>query len=309
MPPGLTTVRYSEEEGRELLRLFIFGGMLGPGRVPRGIEPRLVLEFIQQELKPDSEPDAYGKALEALRFYEGEDAVPHLMTALNGKEANAADLRRSAYAIQAAGDLSIRRLVDLASDYFDRFLVPHPVAPAIIPLLLETQLVLAPLGSMDALSQRLQDEVTQAARTQYQDEPSMMAYDKLAALQRNDEKRYRGLMAAKARIQGLTMAARRNELVAVYMGQSTAFHPLLETWAGRRLRLEALTVSARAVLAEFEQELDAVDPSALGDSRTDTRVIRAAQAILYLGGSLSAAHQRLYQQAKEGTANFLWDDP
>ena len=96
MPGQITTVRYSETEGRALLHSFLFGGKFGPVRVPRGIEPRLVSEVIQQELKPSSEPDAYWKALETLRFYEREDTVSHLMAALNGKEAGAEDLRRSA---------------------------------------------------------------------------------------------------------------------------------------------------------------------------------------------------------------------
>src|SRR3954463_2020961 len=126
----ITRVRHSEEESRVLLATFIFEGKYGGSRVPRGIEPEFVSRFIRESLQPGSASNAYASILEVIRFYERADVLSNLRQALTAHEASAEDVLRSAYVLQAIGDLGSGNEATQAADYFDRILVSHPDLPA-----------------------------------------------------------------------------------------------------------------------------------------------------------------------------------
>src|SRR5690606_9473423 len=86
------------------LRTFVFGGSFATLRVPRGIDPAHVAEFVATQLRLDSEASAYERALEAIRFYERPDAALSMARVLAVPVETVDDLSRAAYAVQAIGD-------------------------------------------------------------------------------------------------------------------------------------------------------------------------------------------------------------
>src|SRR5258708_26039037 len=159
MPIQITVVRYDASTAGTKLDVFLFDKRYGGPRVPRGIEPKLVSEFIQERLKSDSPADAYMRVAEVLRFYERPEALGAVRLALTGHESTPVDVMRSAYALQAIGDLGTPGEVSQGADYFDRVLVPQPQLPAeLYSILLDTLVTLAPAGSTAALSQKLNQE-------------------------------------------------------------------------------------------------------------------------------------------------------
>ena len=305
----ITTVRYDEKGGRAELERFIFGGMYGGPRVPRGVAPELVTEFVLEKLEPASSPDAYQRTVEVIRFYERADVAPHLRLALAAREKDERDVRRSAFAIQGVADLGPQQDLTRVAQYFDTVLVPHAAARDLFPLLLETLITLGPAGSPDKLRQRLHADLEQAAKSQNSSEAGMMAFDKLSSVERNDLPRAAGALEARKRLLAAAPAQRRNELVLLYLGQSPHSTDLMETWAGRLLRREAVEGDPEAVCAAFLRAIELADPAKLGAPRAGFIVCRSAQAILYLGGKLTPKYRELYQQSKEfGAMNFLWDD-
>ena len=118
---AITRVRYDEAEAEGHLRDFIFGGHLNTDRPPRGIEPAQVVEFVVDQVSVGASGDVYVKVLQALRFYEGEDAVPHCVQALDLPVEGASGIHRGCYVVQIAADIGRpsaelgRRLVS----YFD----------------------------------------------------------------------------------------------------------------------------------------------------------------------------------------------
>jgi len=306
---GVTRIRHDEAAGRELLREYVFGGMYGPSRVPRGIDPALVSEYVEAEIQPGSWTNAYGKALDVIRFYERGDVLGHLMQALTRNELDAGSIRRSAYVLQAMGDLGTPHDARAAGGYLDGVLVPLPAAIDATRDLFDAHVTLAPDHTLDALADRIRAAVDAARLTEQESEEKMVAYDKVDAIQRNDLPRARGVAATKVAVDALPEGPRRDELVRVYMGQSTAVGALIETWAARALRREALTGDPAPVWAAFGRAIDAAEKAPLPKAHVDFAVLRAAQAILYLGGQLSDHHAELYAKAEGGAANFLWDDP
>jgi hypothetical protein len=305
----ITVVRYDEKGGRAELERFIFGGMYGGPRVPRGVSPELVSEFVQEKLLPDSSPDAYQRTAEVIRFYERADVAPHLRLALAAREKDERDVRRSAFAIQGVADLGPPQDLTRVAQYFDSVLVPHAAVRDLFPLLLETLITLASVGSPDKLRQKLHAEVERAAQSQDSSEAAMMAFDKLSAVERNDLPRAVGAMDTRRRLLAVAPAQRRNELVLLYLGQSPHSTDLMETWAGRLLRREAMESDTEPVCAAFSRAIELADPAKLGEPRAGFIICRSAQAILYLGGKLTPRYRELYQQSKElGAMNFLWDD-
>jgi hypothetical protein len=305
----ITRVRHNEQESRSLLTNFIFEGRYGAARAPRGIEPEFVSRFIRETLEPGSSPAAYAAVLELLRFYERADALPHLRRALNGYEARGEDLLRSAYVLQAIGELGTRDEAAQAADYFDRILVPHrELSERLYPAFLDTLVSLAPAGSPTRLLQRLAADLQRLEAGRRASEAGMMMYDSLAAVERNNVPKTNIVIEIKKRLAAQSPDARRAELVRIYLGLSTG-GAILGIWAARMLRKAAMEGSPERVYAEFGSAIDAVDARKLGTERANFMVVRAVQAVLYLQGTLSPRQRRpdLAGDVLSGRANFLSD--
>ena len=305
---SITLVRYGKEEGAANIHNFIFGGKYGPPRVPRGVEPDIVSHTIHQQLKPDSSPDAYERTLETIRFYERADVVPQMMLALRAGEANAGDVRRSTYVLQAAGDFGSEDISQRASQYLDATLVPNPAMLDALPQMVEALVALSLSASPTKFAQRIQGDTAKAAESQNSSEEGMRDYQRLASFQRNGLRKTVSMMDNRKRLASLQPDYRRAELVQIYLGQSQFSTAQMETWAARLLRAEAFS-NPEPVYVEFARAIDAIAAQKLPETASDILILRAAQAILYLQGTLSPQHQTMYEKAKKvGGMNFLWDD-
>jgi hypothetical protein len=305
----ITTVRYGDVQAREQLTTYLLGGFRVGPRVPRGIEPDLVSEIIQEELNPNSPPDAYRKAVETLRFYEQDKCLDHLRRALTGAEKDRTDLLRSAYAIQAVGEVGSREKADQAAKYFDDRLAKHPATMDTTDVLLETLVVLAPSGSVAKLAARIAEEVRVRKTGENRDEKGMRAYQTVAAIQRLKLPRAQAAIEVKKKLTPMPPADRRADLLAIYLGRSPVSDDLMMTWAARLLRREAMEADGEPVRAAFAAEMAKVNPKKVGeDPAADTIVSRCAQAIIYLGGRLTIPQRELNQRVRLGAMNYLWDD-
>jgi len=305
----ITLVRYGKQEGIDHIHNFIFGGKYGLPRVPRGVDPEIVSYVIRQQLKPDSSPDAYERTLETIRFYERADVVPGMMLALKSKEANASDVRRSTYILQAAGDFGSDEMLQRASQYLDTSLVPNPSLHDALPQMVEALVALSLSASPTKFAERVQSDISKAAQSQNSSEEGMRNYQRLASFQRNDLRKTVSIMDNRKRLARLQPGYGRAELVQIYLGQSPFSTAQMETWAARQLRAEALMSNPEPVYAEFARAIDVIAAQKLAETASDILILRAAQAILYLQGALTPQHQMLYEKAKQvGAMNFLWDD-
>ena len=306
---SITLVRYGKADGTAHIHGFIFGGKYGPPRVPRGVEPEIVARVIREHLKPDSSPDAYERALEAIRFYERADVVPQMLQALTGREADARDLRRSTYSVQSAGDFGPEELSQRAAQYFNASLVPHSAVLDALPQMLEALVALSLIASPAKFAQRIQNDMAKNAESRNSSEEGMRNYERLASFQRNDLRKAVSTMDTRKRLASLQPDYRRAELVQIYLGQSPFSTAQMETWAARLLRAEAMTGNPEPVYAEFSRAMDTIAAQKLAETAANILTLRAAQAILYLQGTLSPQHDAMYQKAKQvGGMNFLWDD-
>jgi hypothetical protein len=303
----ITLVRHSEEQSRELLTTFVFGGRYGGYRVPRGISPEFVSRFIGTSLEADSSTDAYARTLAVLRYYECSDVLPHLGQVLTGRESDATAVLRSCYVLQAMADLGSQEDNARSGAYFDQFLVPHAsLTTTLYPALCETLIVLAPSVSPAKLAHRLAAEVAALTPKRGANESALMEYDKLAAIQRNDLPAAIFAIQIKDTVARLVDAQRHMPLVRIYLGLDPGGEPL-DTWAARSLRRQSMDYDPRPVWDAFRNELDGLDVPTLGEQRAKFIIVRAAQAIIYLGGTLTAAQSKLYDKSLPGAANFLWD--
>jgi len=311
-PPGpivITHVRLLSDEAKEALDAFVAGGAAGNPRAPRGIAPDLVALYLQGRIKPDSGPNLYARALDLIRFYERPDAVPPMLLALDGLESDTRAVRRSAFAIQAAADFLTGEPLEKASTYFEKVLLPKVEDPTDYELMLETAVALAPQGrAIDAAAARIRLDVAAAEPDQRRDESGLRRYQTIAAVERNALKAARANASGKSALAQTPPEARRDELVQVYLGRSPISDDYTEIWAARLLRLEAMTGGAVPVHAAFAGAIDAL-VTEMPAFKAGFWIIRAAQAIIYLGGTLSSAHAKLLAEAVGGALNFLWDDP
>lgn len=306
----VTRVRHTEAEAQAILRVFVFGGHFGTDRPPRGIDPAHLLDFIVRAVPVSGESEVYRKVLHLLRYYELGEAVPHLLQTLEQPVVGREDVQRCCWAIQAGADVGspTAELMARLSEFFDEVIVPHPQAPGQWPLLMETRVVLAPYGSDAALEQRLADEVAAKQAHERDSEATMMAYDAVAAVQRNDLPRSQRHAAMKVALRNeADKDLRRQGLVDTYLGRRW-LGTTLEEWAGRWLRWEAFGVRPEPVWQALARAIDEIDRTKLSPAQADLEVVRAAQAILYLGGTLTLLHTHQYEAAR-GVQNFLWDDP
>lgn len=305
----ITIIRCSDAQARDRLTTYVFGGYRVGPRVPRGIEPASVSRIIAEELTADAPPDAYAKAVETLRFYETADCLPQLRRVLTGKEADRADLLRAAYAVQAVAEVGTTDEGGEVAEYFDTHLAGHAKAVDAVNTLLETLVVLSPEGTPDRLSERIAKEVSAREGARDKDEQGMRAYQEIAAIQSMKLPQTLELVNGKKRLIGAEPAERRPELVDLYLGLSPLSDALMITWAGRMLRREAREQDPEPVRTAFAKKIAEADPEQIGkDPLTDTIVNRAAQAIIYLGGTLTKEERQRYENTKRAAMNFLWDD-
>jgi hypothetical protein len=306
----ITAVRFGEAEARSKLQMFVFENQrYGGARAPRGIDPQFVADFINQNLKPDSLPTAYAKVVDLVRFYERPDTLPTIKHALTGKESSPRDILRSAYALIAIGDLGTEAEQAQGAAYLDRFLVPNPALSAeAYPKLLEALVALAPAGSPTALTQRLDHDIRVKAPQANATAAGMMAYDKLVAVQQNDLVSYVWTIELKKLLIAAPPEVQRAELVKVYLGLPPRGSAVLNSWAARMLRKEAMTKESDPICADFEKSFAAVDEKLLGKSLADMTIVRAGHAILYLACPISRANRARYEKSGPGGDDFLWDD-
>ncbi|MFC2171356.1 hypothetical protein ACFLU6_01840 [Acidobacteriota bacterium] len=266
-------------------------------------------EFVKDSVQSQAAPDVFFRTLQALRFYEQEGAIPHLLQVLEQPLQERDDVVRACYVLQAAADIGMPSdtLKTRIVDFLDGVVIPNEQIPALWALLMETRLVLAPYGADTALVERLDQEVSRAERDEMSSEAGMMAFDKVAAVRRNDLPRHQGRAKMKADVLAEPNAdERRQRLVELYLGRLYG-GTVLEDWAGRQLRREAISEDPAAVHQALADGIDRIDHERAVPAQADKELVRAAQAVLYLGGRLSAPHRESYSAAR-GVANFLWDD-
>ncbi len=305
--PKLTTVRLRGREADHALEQYVFGGLFSGARVPRGIDPKQVSEFIVKNLKKDSNASAYDHTLQVMRFYESADVISHVLGPLSVKETDLDSLLRSAYVLQAATEFGTDDVPTKACEYFDHYLVKHKEAVNAIPILLETVIVTTPLGTIDKLAERIKNEVKKAEEA-VTDEASLVYYDKLSAFERNDLPRAQGTIKRKLEILSLQGEALYSQLVALYLGLADISDSYTEVWAGRGLRKAVLSGDGLVVLDEVAKVIDKVIAGGVSGPQADFVVERGAQAIMYLGGELNAEQQQAYNKIEVGGMHFLWDD-
>lgn len=309
--PRITLVRLTEEESNAALDGFVFGGDFGGFRVPRGIEPTHVSTFMRERIKQDTGPKAYGRALEVLRFYERADVVPELTAPILVRPPiDVKEFKRQAYACQMVGDFMDAAAAARAADHFDRFLVRSSWAVEHAKLMLSTLLVLTPSGSMDGFAARVRTEAARLEPRQADDEKSMMAFDKVDAIERNDIPRTTRLIAAKQKLGAKPVPEALPDLVKTYLNKDAISDEHLQVWAARRIRSDAMAASPKPAHAAFAKHIDEVPLEEAGNPPHIARICASARATVYLAGDLTDPRIQKYKIAREKQppVEFLWDD-
>lgn len=309
MAAPLTRVRYDESAATPLLQRFLFGDIYAPLLAPRGIDPGFAARFVLREVKADSSARVYQQVLTLARFYELSAVVPHLETCLTRSERDLESIVRATCVLQVMGELGTEGRSAVAARYLDTVLVPLPSAPQAIDALIDAHISLTPGHTLAALRARIERDLAQAAQRELESEETMVAYDRLWAIQHNALPTAEDIAGKKTAILGVGLSRRVQELVALYLGQSTVVGLNIETWAGRMLRREAFSGSTAPVLEALAQAIDAAVRTSPPKNQLDFVVCRAADAIIYLGGQLSGRHAQLNAQVEHRTLSFLWDNP
>jgi hypothetical protein len=301
----------NESEARGALKAFVFGGDYGGFRVPRGIEPAFVSEFIRENVKPTSGPGALLNTIDLIRFYERSDVVPELTGPnLVRPPTDQKEFQRQAYSCQMVGDFLDEAAVVKAAEHFDRFLVKSSWALDYANLMLSTLLVLCPSGAMDAFAARTRTEVARLAPRQADSEKSMMAFDKIEAIERNDIPRTSRLIAAKKKLAAKPVPEALPDLVKTYLSKDTVSDAYLQVWAARRIRSDAIAASPKPAHAAFARHIDEVPLEEAGNPPHIARICASSRATVYLAGELTDPRIEKYKIAREKQppVEFLWDD-
>jgi hypothetical protein len=298
----ISIVRHSESQAKQLVDHYLFADRHGSLRLPRGIAPDQVGKFLFSALKPDSPAFSYERAFQAMRFYEVSDWSPHLQSLLTGRERSHEDICRSAFLLQALADLGTPSDAAWAAGYFDRILLSKDGFAGAADLLLDTLLVLAPAGNSNAFVERLRTELAVVGSSQVRGDLREMWNNRVPGLAYQAAGKYRLLTALPEQ--------RVAKLVSIYLVESDLSQPYLVTWAARLIRKDAMQNDPAATYAHFGKAIDSQAAATEGDSEAEFTIVRAAQAILYLKGELTAAWTKRYATSHpENFANFLWDDP
>ncbi len=301
----ITVVRFKGAQARARLDRYMSAGQYEDARPPRGIDPAEVAGFLRERITPESESRDYSRALDLMRFYELSDVLPHLREGLRRppRSHSIDDLLRCMYVVEAIGDLGGAAEILQAAAYFEQAVLTNPEALNAFAALGETAIALTSETSVGQLQRLLSHAIANYPRT-----GAARDYQRLISEQRNEIPKLEFILNAKRTLLKMALEERRGQLAAIYLKRSPVASGQMEVWAARLLRSEAMRGNAGAVCAEFGRAMDAVEGVDAYPRFRAFTIQRAAQAILYLGGSLSAEQRNAYGSVKAGAPNFLWDD-
>jgi hypothetical protein len=303
----VTTVRLDEEEAKQALTAYLFGGRYGPRRVPRGIDPRVVARVLLEKIPTECDADDLGRALEVARYYETKEVAAAGLELFTRPVKNGEDLMFHLRAVQLAADLGDPDQMKRAAAHFENQLLSHPNATNIPALLLETAKVTEPAGGMAAAERRLVAEQKALEPQQRRSEADMMAYDKIAAVVRNDLPRAKKVTDYKARLAQMPPADRREPLIRVYMDEASVVDDYLRVWGARLLRKDVFSGAVPAPIPEFRAIADGIKKEQMREPVPAGRFLRAERAYRYFGGAPEDRLRELSEAAEVNTDDFLDD--
>ncbi|WP_339722658.1 hypothetical protein [uncultured Paraglaciecola sp.] len=299
----LSDVRHRDEDAHRLLSEYIYGGLYTPPLVPRGIAHQDVSNYILANLKLNDSVTAYRNTLEVMKFYEKGEVLDILLRVIKQEIHTAEDVARAAYVLQATAEFSAGEIVERANKYFDDVLVTHSQALDVLPILLETKVVLAPIGNLDKLASRINTEVKKA-ESAVSNENTMAYYDKLSAIQRNNLPRTQHRLQRKVEILAMDKPQQQSELIAVYLGQADISDFYSEIWAARRLRFDHINDISLPIISQLSKVLQNTQ---IEDPIGSFIYERSARAIIYLEAELSIEQQQKFDAMEKAGAHFLSD--
>lgn len=309
-PIPITLVRWPSKDARLILEDFVFGPRFAGRRPPRGIDPEYVSYWLRENIKPDCAPSAMMRAVDIFRFYERKDVLDHTSRFLNRDEGEERSFRRAMYVLQAIGEAGTSEQATFAVRYFNEFLLPQPIAMDFFALVLETAEALALAVDFAAVGRRLQSALDAAGKVPNLEGSDGLPWRVYSDYNRNNYPNAALIVEAKRRLFRADPAQRLQELLFIYLGESPLSSASMEIWAGRLVRGYAMKENTQpVVLAAFSQTIDGALKSELPKPKKEFLVHRAAQAIIYLQGSLTFPQEAAYEAIENGPENFLWDDP
>ena len=309
-PVPITLVRWPNRDAAAILESFVSGPRFAGRRPPRGIDPEYVSYWLKENIKPDCAPAAMMRLVDILRFYERKDMLENCGRVLNRNESGERDFRRAMYVLQAIGETGTPEQTAFAVRYFNEFLLPQPIAMDFFSLVLETAEALAISIDFTVVGRRLQAALDAAGRVPDLDGSGGLPWRKYSDYNRNNYPNAALIVDAKRRLFRADPAQRLEELLFIYLGESSLSSPSMEIWAGRLIREYALKENTQpAVLAIFAKIIDGAFKSTLPKPKKDFLIHRAAQAVIYLQGSLTFPQEAAFDAIENGPENFLWDDP
>lgn len=307
-PAVITFVRCTGAAAAERLDGFVFGSKFVGNRPPRGLDPQFVSQWIREFVNSDTGPMALSRVAHTLRFYERGDVLDHLSPFLSRTDLEGPGFLKNAAILQCIGEVGSEGRRRVASGLFQELLIGHPLVMQMFQLLLDTAESLADTVDTAAIRSLMRRELEVAAKAGDPLGPGGLLWRKYTDYDNNQLPQALAAIEGKRRLLAADPVQRLPELVAVYLGESAISSPTTEVWAGRLLRKQAMTEAQPAVLAAFATSFDAVLDGQLPAARRDFLVHRAAEAIIYLQGELTARQRTAFSALRSGPQNFLWDD-
>jgi hypothetical protein len=303
----LTRVRLFDDDANAALSAYIYGGIYAPPQIPKGIGRGQVIEYILDHLHKDDSPSAFAAVLQIMRFYELVEIGNEVVSRSHDRLVDGDDVRRVCYVTQIGAEFGKGDLPERADQYLDTDVVSSPAAAQAFDTLLETRVALAPLGSFDRLAVRINTEFKRR-EADVEDEPTLMAYDQIAAIVNNDLPRAISAVGRKAQILALSGEERHRALIKIYLGLDDISDAASEMWAGRLLRNQVIADDRRVIglLGENLEPFESLDDVSPADCFVYERV---ANAMAYLGGKLTAAQVDLVSRIEAPAVHFLSDEP
>lgn len=308
LPIPITLVRWTGADAIERLQSFIFGGLYVGHRPPRGIDPEFISYWVPLNVPHTAGPPVVSHLLDLLRFYERPDLLSHISRFLTRQESNTRDLTRSLYAVTAIGDLGSLDQTRVAATYFAEYLLPHPAAMEVFPLVLDTAESLALAVDMGAVGRRLQAAIDAAAQVPDRKGSAGIPFRKYTGYSRNQYPAAQQAVQARQRILATDPTQRLHELLVIYLGESPLSSPSMEIFAARLLRAYARQGGQAAVIAAFSKVIDAAASSQSPQERKDFLIYRASEAISYFQGKLTFPQEAVVDKVAFRPACFLSDD-
>lgn len=284
---------------------YIFDIHYGRKSEPKNLDPVHVEEFIREKVDRTKEPQSFERTRNVVDIYDLATVVDHFTKLLVRDEKDERGILQSIQSVRLLAEQGDGNMQKKAFDYYE-YLVKHPVSETAYEALVEAassfSTSYSPATLLDTLK-RQYPKLKEKGKTDYYIDG---VAEQVFSLMNGRLPQLVDQINARNSILNIAKPEDRiAKLTAIYLSQDDLTSPELERWSARQLRRLSREGQTETIIAVIRKAATAIKAGGFKEEEEESFLLRAARAVRFFGGELSADEKALVAAGSEYQVDYL----